>query len=289
MIIKAAAAVADRAPWRRVVRLLRRTGHPAWRELALVVVLYAAYDSVRGLIRGETGQADSHGAAVLHLERMLAVNIEHPLNVAVQHDALLAVPACYFYASAHFLVTPAVLIWTFRAHRDQYSRTRTVLALVTIAALIGFWLYPTAPPRLVPGDGFHDTLAAYSHWGWWSAADSAPKSLAGLANQYAAFPSLHMAWATWCGVTIWRQATRTSTRVAGLAYPILTALVVLATANHYVVDVAAGAALWAVTDVLVRKVARLLPTGATPRGHGQPGRAPRPASKMSRSAGSSTT
>jgi hypothetical protein len=154
------------------------------------------------------------------------------------------------------VVTPAVLVWTYRAHRDRYARTRSVLAFVTVAALIGFWLYPTAPPRMVPGAGFHDTLAAYSHWGWWSASDSAPKSLAGLANQYAAFPSLHMAWATWCGITVWRQAKRPAVRVAGLAYPILTAAVVLATANHYVIDVAAGLGLWVVADAVVNKLAR---------------------------------
>jgi hypothetical protein len=74
-----------------------------------------------------------------------------------------------------------------------------------------------------------------------------------------------MAWATWCGVTVWRHATRTTARVTVLAYPVLTAAVVLATANHYLVDVAAGFALWVVGDVLVRQFAPMTrrPPGGT--------------------------
>ena len=96
---------------------------------------------------------------------------------------------------AHFLVTPTVLIWTYLRRSAEYAVARTVLASITISALLGFWLFPTAPPRLLPGSGFHDTLAAYSNWGWWSASDSAPRALASVANQFAAFPSLHVAWA----------------------------------------------------------------------------------------------
>ncbi len=201
----------------------RAVRHGAWLELVIVALVYGGYDAVRGLISSDERRAILNGDRILKLEHLLAVNVEHPLNQALQHDLALAVPACYFYASAHFLVTPAILIWMFHAHRDRYGRSRTVLALVTVLALLGFWLLPTAPPRLLPGAGFHDTLAAYSNWGWWSASDSAPKQLTSLANQFAAFPSLHVAWATWAGITLWRHAARGSVRALGLIYPAITA------------------------------------------------------------------
>jgi hypothetical protein len=248
--------ITDAHGGRRVDVVARAARHGAWLELAIVALVYVGYDAVRGLIGSDERRATLNGDRILRLEHLLAVSVEHPLNRALQHDVVLAVPACYFYASAHFLVTPAILIWMFHAHRDRYGQVRTVLALVTVLALLGFWLLPTAPPRLLPGAGFHDTLAAYSNWGWWSASDSAPKPLASLANQFAAFPSLHIAWATWAGVTLWRHAARGSLRVFGLIYPAMTALVVLATANHYLLDAVAGLLLWFVVDRSVRIAAR---------------------------------
>ena len=75
---------------------------------------------------------------------------------------------------------------------------------MTASALLGFWRFPTAPPRLLTAGGFHDTLAAYSQWGWWGSDASVPAGAAAIANQFAAMPSLHMAWAAWCGATVYR-------------------------------------------------------------------------------------
>lgn len=231
-----------------------RARHAWWAELAIVVVLYAGYDAVRGLIRADAPEAVRHGQALLRLEHLLAIDVEHPINNTLEHSVPVAVVACLFYASAHFLVTPAVLVWTWLRRPRTYGGARAVLAGVTVLALLGFWLFPTAPPRLLPGSGFHDTLSDYRQWGWWGAADSAPRPMAGLANQFAAFPSLHAAWAMWCGVSLWRQARRWSVRVAGALYPVVTMLVVLGTANHYVLDVAAGVGLFWVCDRSMRTV-----------------------------------
>lgn len=225
-----------------------------WHELLLVVGFYAGYDSIRGLIRSDATTAIAHGVTVLHTERLLGLQIEHPVNHFLSHLAPLAVPACFFYASLHFLITPGVLGWTYLRHPGRYRPARTVIALISVGALIGFTLYPTAPPRLLPGAGFTDTMTAYRNWGWWGASDSAPTALAGLANQFAAMPSLHMAWAVWCGVTGYRLSDHRLIRTAALAYPALTAFVVIGTANHYLFDVLAGIVLWWIAD---RAIARL--------------------------------
>lgn len=219
----------------------------------MAVGLYAGYDAVRGLIRGGPAQAERDGWGILSLERALHLDPEGWLNAHVQATPLLAVPACYVYATLHFVVTPYVLIWTFRHRRASYARARTALALTTAGALVGFWLFPTAPPRLLVGGGFHDTLTAYSGWGWWGHDASVPQGAAALANQFAAMPSLHVAWSVWCAATVLTQVRHPVVRVLAACYPVLTAAVVLATANHFVLDVAAGAVLWAIADTVARK------------------------------------
>jgi hypothetical protein len=224
-----------------------------WRELALVGGFYGVYDLIRGLIGGGSAQAQRDGNDLLRWEQLLRIDPEHWLNAHLQHLSVAAVPACYFYATLHFVITPGVLLWTYRRHRGDYARARTVLALITAAALIGFWRFPTAPPRLLIGAGFHDTLAHFAGWGWWGSDASVPAAATAIANQYAAMPSLHVAWAAWCGATLFTLTGRRWIKSLAVAYPVLTTLVVLGTANHYLLDVLAGAALWAVAEAAVRR------------------------------------
>lgn len=245
----------------RVVAAGRRTRW--WRELALVAAFYGVYDVIRGVIGGGSAQAQRDGRDVLHWEQLVHIDPEHWLNNDLQHLPLLAIPACYFYASLHFIITPAVLIWVYRNRPDSYRQARTVLAVITAVALVGFWRFPTAPPRLLSGAGFHDTLAHFSNWGWWGSDASVPAGATAIANQFAAMPSLHLAWAAWCGATVFTLTRRRWLQALAISYPVATTLVVLGTANHYLLDVAAGAALWAVTHVAVRYLTQL---GVLPRG-----------------------
>lgn len=140
-------------------------GHRWWRELVIAAALYAVYDIIRGLIAGNTTHALRDGHDILNLERLLHIDPEHYLNHTLDHLAAIAVPACFFYATLHFIITPAVLIWTYIKRPDSYRRARTVLAAITLTALVGFWLFPTAPPRLLTGGGFQDTLVKFGAWG----------------------------------------------------------------------------------------------------------------------------
>jgi membrane-associated phospholipid phosphatase len=215
------------------------------------VALYVAYDATRDLKHGSVLTADHHGWQLLHWEEAAHLAPEHALNQELWHAAPLAVLAAYFYATLHFLVTPGVLVWLYRRHPRSYRRARTVLASATVMALVGFWLFPTTPPRLLPGSGIRDTLADVHQWGWWSGPTSAPRGLGSLANEFAAMPSLHLAWALWAGWLIARHARRLTPRIAGLAYPVLIAVVVMSTGNHYLLDVLAGVALMGVAAAVV--------------------------------------
>jgi hypothetical protein len=128
----------------------------------------------------------------------------------------------------------------------------------TFMGLIGFTLLPTCPPRLLSaGHGFVDTMAQYSSYGWWGGEASAPRGMGGMTNQYAAMPSLHVGWALWCGVMLWRYGTTRTTRVAAVAYPLITTIVVMGTANHYFLDAVAGAVVMGLGFLLAPYVSRV--------------------------------
>lgn len=223
-------------------------------EITLLAALYVVYELVRGASHSSLSDPLANGARLLRLEQKVGISPEHALNDAFNAVPALALPACYFYATCHYLVTPIVLIWLWRAHQDRYRPVRSVLIVSTLIGLIGFWLLPTAPPRLL--DGFTDTLAQWSHLGWWGGAGSVPRGFQRFTDQNGAMPSLHVGWAVWCGWAIVRYARRPWVRVLGVAYPLLTCFVVVGTANHYVADAVAGALVIAVAGALVAAVER---------------------------------
>ncbi|MFC8170457.1 phosphatase PAP2 family protein [Streptomyces sp. NPDC057242] len=215
-----------------------------WAELSLIGVVYAAYTGGRLLVRGDEASAVDHGLAILRLEGLLGIDAERPLNRLFTDVPALGVPADFAYATLHYLVTPVVLVWLFRRRSAHYRAARAWLMASTLLGLVGFTLLPTCPPRLLDAaHGFTDTMAHFSAYGWWGGEASAPRGLGGMTNQYAAMPSLHVGWALWCGVMLWRYGRTPLVRALGVAYPLLTTVVVMGTANHYLLDAVAGAAV----------------------------------------------
>ncbi|CAM5371860.1 MULTISPECIES: phosphatase PAP2 family protein [Streptomyces] len=228
-----------------------------WTELPLILLVYGCYSAGRLLARGDVAGAVDHGLAILRVEKALRLNAEHPLNRLFTREPWLGVPADFWYASLHYLVTPVILVWLFRARARHYRAARTWLMTSTFIGLIGFTLLPTCPPRLLSaGHGFVDTMAQYSAYGWWGGEASAPRGMGGMTNQYAAMPSLHVGWALWCGVMLWRYGGTRLTKVLGVVYPLVTALVVMGTANHYFLDAVAGVAVMGVGLLLAPLVLR---------------------------------
>lgn len=229
-----------------------------WTELLLIAVVYAAYSAGRLLARGDVATAVDHGLAILRAEKALLLNAEHPLNRLFTDVPALGIPADFVYASLHYVVTPAVLVWLFRRRPLRYRAARTWLMVSTLLGLVGFTLMPTCPPRLLDAaNGFVDTMAQYSSYGWWGTEASAPRGLGGMTNQYAAMPSLHVGWALWCGVMLWRHGRTPLLRALAVGYPLLTTIVVMGTANHYFLDAVAGAAVMGVGALVTRPAMRL--------------------------------
>jgi hypothetical protein len=235
-------------------RIARRRG---LREILFIGFVYSLYDGSRFVVEGRENTAFAHAMKVMDIERALDVAWEQTLNKVVSAHVVLAVPADYMYATLHYVVTPLVLIWLWRRHRDAYPRARTTLLVATVIGLVGFMLVPVAPPRMLPG--FVDTMAQYSHAGWWSQDASAPRGFGSYTNEFAAMPSLHVGWALWCGWQLVRHGKHVVTRISGVLYPTTITIVVIATGNHYLLDAVAGVAVVFLAMVAVGGVARLLP------------------------------
>jgi hypothetical protein len=230
-----------------------------WTELPLIAVVYALYSGARLLVRGDVRDAVQHGADILHYEQLAHLDPEHWFNRLFTDHAFLGVPADFAYASLHYIVTPAVLVWLWRRRPTHYRVARTWLMVSTLIGLIGFTLLPTAPPRLLTGGrGFIDTMAQYGSYGWWGSDASAPRGMGHLTNQYAAMPSLHVGWSLWCGIMLFRYGRHWTVRTLGVIYPLMTAFVVMGTANHYLMDAAAGVLVMGIGFLLAKPALRLV-------------------------------
>jgi hypothetical protein len=239
-------AVRDPEPKRRRFtgvlpdKLLHHRQPRWWQEVTIIGFCYWIYSEVRNLVPDQKSIAMRHGRSVQHLQDVLHLNFERSLNGFVASHEPIAQVMNYYYATLHFVVTIAVLVWLYRSHPRIYRGARTVIFATSLIALAGFFLYPLAPPRLLPSSyGYIDTLAVFNTWG--SLAD--PK-VAEHSNQFAAMPSLHIGWALWCGVAIFLCAKQVWVRGLGLIYPICTLLVIVGTANHYIIDAVAGLAVF---------------------------------------------
>ena len=218
-----------------------------WLELAVIYSIYRVYSYIRNLGGKDVEPAFRHGTAVLDLEKKLHIDIEMALNKFGENFTIVRDIASLHYHTLHWWMTIGTAVWLFVTNKAGYRRGSFVLILTTLGALAGFYMMPTAPPRMY--DGFVDTLAQTSSWGWWSPSGSpGPESLS---NQFAAMPSLHCGWAIWCGLMIFLYARRTWVRVLGVCYPISTILVVMITANHYLLDAVAIMAVIAVSVAIV--------------------------------------
>ena len=232
------------------------------RETALVLALLFTYTRIRLVASDDRSLAVGHARDVLSVERWLHLDVEATLNRVLTALPPLEVAASYWYAALHYTVTPLALVLLYRSRPAQYRRLRTALVLATAVALVGYVTFPTAPPRLV--GGYTDTLAATSSVGWWGAEGSAVRGAGGAVNQFAAMPSMHVGWALWCSLVFWRLARTRGQRALAAAYAPMTALVVVSTANHWVLDVVLGALLMALAWVAVQPRSRRHPTPVAP-------------------------
>ncbi|MDX2597393.1 MULTISPECIES: phosphatase PAP2 family protein [Streptomyces] len=218
------------------MRRIRRPHRPRlWFEILLIAVSYWTYSLIRNAVPEQRAEALRNADWVWSVEHRLGVAVEQSVNHTVNAVNWLIIGMNYYYATLHFVVTLGVLVWLYRWHPGRYAAARLVLFATTGVALVGYYLFPLAPPRLMNGGRFVDTVMVHHTWGSMASGD-----LKHMSNQYAAMPSMHIGWSLWCGLTVCALASVPWARLLGLLYPVTTLVVIVATANHFWLDAVGG-------------------------------------------------
>ncbi|MDX6205739.1 MAG: hypothetical protein QOF39_1796 [Frankiales bacterium] len=208
-------------------------------ELLRGLAVFAVYVLVNGLDwPGRAGTARQHARTLDTFEQRLHLDPERTLNHWLEPHHLLRVFANYEYATTYVISAFALLWWLWSRRPELYRWARTTFIWLNLAAIACFAGYPLTPPRLTPG--FTDTVTqGHTVLSWGS-------PLVAHANQLAAMPSLHLGWALWVSAVLARINGGRRVQLASAGHVLLTLWVILATANHWLVDAIAAAALvWA--------------------------------------------
>ena len=235
-----------------------------WKELLIVSIFYAIYT----MIRNQFGSAFVNGVdiplhsftnavRVIRIERALGLYHEESIQDFFLPYTWLMKTMNTYYGTAHFFVTLGVFILLFKRRPDVFGQWRNTLAAMTGLAIIGFVLFPLMPPRLLDAPcpsatggfggaciehelrnyngatnfGFVDSIAEFG--GPWAFNEGPAASLS---NQYAAMPSLHIGWSTWCVFALWPLAKKRWKRIVLFLYPATTLFCIVVTGNHFWLD-----------------------------------------------------
>ena len=239
------------------------TGLRWWAEIVLVLIFYVFYSAIRnqfGSTSVSSSKAFNNAESIIDLEDSLGLFFELEVQNFFIDWRWFIQFWNLFYGTFHFVVTAFALIWIYRKFPVLYPRWRTSFLCTTGLALIGFSLFPLMPPRLLTDCGqygacvttwpFIDTVTDIG--GLWS-FDSG--TMQRVSNQYAAMPSLHFAWASWCTLALWPTLKSRWTRTLIAIYPVATLFAVVVTGNHYWIDAIGGLVVLAVGILLGRLIA----------------------------------
>ena len=222
------------------------------RQLSLFVGAYVLYQLVRGLVDGnDVAKATWNAYKVISLEQALHVFVEPGIQTWVAHKEWLMDIADSSYLNAHYVATIGALVWIYLRRNDSFYFVRNMFMIAMALAVIGYWLYPTAPPRLMPEWGFTDAISQFVTGGR-SSIDFGPTK--DFVNFYAAVPSMHVCFAVMIGGSMSRLTRWRPGKILWALYPLLITFVVVATANHFLTDVFLGALTAGASALLAQRL-----------------------------------
>ena len=223
------------------------------RQLVIWLAFYFGYLAVRGLVDRNPTKAVMNGIRVINFEQR---TMHHLVELTAQQFAdsshILLTAAAWTYWNSEFTVISLAFLWVYLRRHDHFPRFRNALLLTNVIGLIGYVLVPTAPPWMFPSFGFIDGVN-HTH-----------TVLGIFGNPYAAMPSLHAADALIVGVALFLACRRWYFKAVWALWPAWVWFCVLATANHFWLDVVAGIVVAVVSLVIVRRVPRLSGRRAQP-------------------------
>ena len=221
----------------------------AGRQVSLFVLAYLGYGIVRGLVGVDAPRSFADAARIIDLERSLHVFAEPRIQSwTTTHARWLLDIADWTYLNAHFVLTAAALLFIYLRRNDSFPSVRNMFMVAMLLALVGYCLYPTAPPRLMPQWGFSDSIRQFT-------GVNAEQGAAGvLLNPYAAVPSMHVCFALMIAIPMSRLVNNRPARLLWRAYPVFIVFVVVVTGNHYLADVVLGALTAAASAALAKQL-----------------------------------
>jgi hypothetical protein len=227
-------------------------------EVAGLLAWFVAFTWLHSLVGRDHVTATANASTLQLIERTLHLDIVLPVNQWLAGHVGFAHAAAWFYR-AYYLVVAGVLVWVFRRDVAVYRRVRRTMIVMMVLVLPVYWAVPMSPPRFaLPGTV--DIVALYGIFGH-----------ASRAGGWTAMPSMHVGWSLWCAFAVWTALRITRPRLARLAwiFPALMVVVVIATANHYVLDIVGSVLL---VSAAVGLTALLPPPGSSrPSADGRPG------------------
>jgi hypothetical protein len=233
---------AMRAAPRTVLRHLTPNG---WADLARQILLfcgaYFLYRLVRGGIEGRAVEAFDNAREIIGIERALGLFFEPSVHAWASGQSALMDAASWMYMNSHFVVTTLTLAFVYLRRNDSFYFIRNMFTIAMALAIVGYALYPTAPPRFMPEWGFSDPVAEIT------GVTAQSSSADALYNPFAAVPSMHVGFALMLGVSMARIVRRSWARALWLAYPAMVTFTVVATANHWWFDAFLGAVVAALS------------------------------------------
>lgn len=219
-------------------------------QVALFAGAYYAYRLVRGLVDGRASAAFDNARSLLHIEQSLGLFFEPAFQDWTERHAWLMDASNWIYVNSHFALTTAFLIWLYVKRNEAFYFVRNMFMVSMAIALVGYVVFPTAPPRFLPELGFTDSVTK-------AVGEGAAKGASLLYNPYAAVPSMHVAFALMIAVPAVMLVRSKAAKAFWGAYPLIVIFTVMATANHWWLDavlgaMTAGASAWAAKAVLER-------------------------------------
>lgn len=218
-------------------RVLPRGWLDVARQVGMFIGVYVLYQIVRGLIStGNPYKPFGDAMKIINLERTLHVFAEPSIQAWALSKHWLMDAADWAYLYSHYAITGSVLIFIYLRRNDAFNFVRNMFMIAMLIALVGYAVFPTAPPALMPEWGFTDAISQFlgvPH------VDSG--SASAFVNVYAAVPSMHVCFATMTGWSMVKLVQRRVWKIVWALYPLWITFVVVATGNHYFTDVFLGA------------------------------------------------
>jgi hypothetical protein len=237
------------------------------RQCSLFGGAYLLYRLVEGVVGGNTSVAFAHARELISLERGMHIFVEPAIQGWATSSHLLVVIAAYVYINAQTTILIALLLYLYIAHNRSYYFVRNMLFVGMAIGLIGYGLFPTAPPRFLPEWGFIDTIHQVTGVSGNSTIANA------FFNPYAAVPSMHVACAVMLGWTFARLVRHRVAKVFWALWPVFITFMTVITGNHFLIDAVLGVAVAAISFVAARRLAALRPHAWT---FGSSAQAPQP-------------